>query len=146
MYLHNTKFPSQTIDLELLYIPNSKLFNPKQEHADIGTIDFSALLDPAKEETYTMKLDKHIAVQEGLTMDFQEFVMEPQRSLLRFRLNAPEHTVLGDLAGILKTDKGEEKALWIPPSREDENISTCAGACTKINHIKLLFYYHRIPV
>ena len=111
-----------TIDLELLYIPNSKLFNPKQEHADIGTIDFSALLDPAKEETYTMKLDKHITVQEGLSIDFQEFVMEPQRSLLRFKLSAPENIVLGDLAGILKTAKGEEKALWIPPSREDENI------------------------
>jgi len=109
------------LNLRLTHIPKSNLFNHKQDHIDIGEIQFSVLSDPSREKVYTLNLDKHIDIKEGVTLKFTKLEAESQKTIIFMELSAPGNIALASLTGTIITDAGEEIKLWPSPAGTGAN-------------------------
>jgi hypothetical protein len=109
------------MDLNLAYIPKTQPFNMKQEHAEVGTIEFPALLDPAKEQVHTVQIHKNVSIPDGITLNFQDLVLEPQKSVLKFQASGLSGRELGQIYGRLTTDSEEEVRLSTLISHKGED-------------------------
>lgn len=128
-----TVVDEMTIDLNLTYIPRTQPFNTRQEHVQVGAIEFPALFDPLKEQSHTVWVNKSVSMPGGITLDFQDLILEPQKSILKFKASGLNRRTLDRLYGKLATNVEEEIRLstWASYISEDHYEMELAA----LNHV-----------
>ncbi|NLC43303.1 MAG: zf-HC2 domain-containing protein [Clostridiales bacterium] len=87
------------IELNITYIPKVQPFNWRQEHIDVGIIEFSAMYDPIREQASRVKVENSISIPDGITLDFQDLVLETQKSTLKFKASGLNGREIAEIQG-----------------------------------------------